>query len=191
MHKKKIAVFASGKGSNALNIIDHFSSHHLANVNLVISNREDAPVLKLSKSKGVKSIALDNETVANAQFLLDLCQEHAIDLIVLAGYLRKIPASFIHQFTDRVINIHPALLPKFGGQNMYGDKVHDAVLKSGERETGITIHYVNEHFDEGRIIAQFHCPVFENDTVDLIRERVQRLEHSYYPIVIEKVVLEL
>lgn len=189
MQKKRIAIFASGKGSNALNIIDHFKGHSSIEVAVVLTNRKDAPVIQSADEKGVHVISLDNELVADAAALINSCRSLGAEYIVLAGYLRKIPAAFISEYQDRIINIHPALLPKFGGQGMYGDKVHEAVLRNMESETGITIHYVNENFDEGRIIAQFYCPVFENDSIETIRERVQRLEHNYFPYVIEQTIL--
>lgn len=189
MQKKRIAIFASGKGSNAINIIDYFKDHSKIEVAVVITNRNEAPVVQLANDKGIKVVCLSNEAVADASAPLDVCAQNSVDYVVLAGYLRKIPAEFISTFTDRIINIHPALLPKHGGKGMYGDFVHEAVLKNNESETGITIHFVNEHFDEGRIIAQFYCPVFEIDTLDLVRERVQRLEKQYFPFVIEQTLL--
>lgn len=189
MQKKRIAIFASGKGSNALNIIDHFNDHPTIEVVAIITNRSDAPVVQNANDKGVEVICLSNETVADASVLIAMCSEHTVDYIILAGYLRKIPEGFITAYRNRIINIHPALLPKYGGKGMYGDFVHESVLKNRETETGITIHFVNEHFDEGRIIAQFYCPVFEIDTIANVRERVQRLEKHYFPFVIEKTLL--
>lgn len=189
MQKKRIAIFASGTGSNALNIIDHFKNHPKIEVGVVITNRKEAPVVENAKSKGVEVVCLDNNEVADAAVLNRICVERGIHYIVLAGYLRKIPAGFIHQYEERILNIHPALLPKYGGQGMYGDKVHEAIKLNNETETGITIHFVNEHFDEGRIIAQFHCPVFPEDSVESIRDKVQRLEHQHFPFVIEQTIL--
>ncbi len=189
MQKKRIAIFASGKGSNALNIIDHFSDHKNIEVAVVITNKSEAPVVQNAKNKGVEVICLSNESAADASLLIDICSDHHVDFIVLAGYLRKIPAAFVSHFQDRIINIHPALLPKFGGKGMYGDFVHEAVLANEEKETGITIHFVNEQFDEGRILAQFYCPVSIGDTLEEIRKRVQQLEQRYFPIVIEQTIL--
>lgn len=189
MQKKRIAIFASGKGSNALNIIDHFKGHDKIEVGVVITNRSEAPVVKSADEKGINVVCLTNETAEDSTVLIKACKEYSIDYIVLAGYLRKIPVDLIANFEERIINIHPALLPKYGGKGMYGDFVHEAILKNKEPETGITIHYVNENFDEGRIIAQFHCPVFEMDTLENIRERVQRLEKNYFPFVIEQTIL--
>lgn len=189
MQKKRIAIFASGKGSNALNIIDHFKDHEKIEVGVIITNRREAPVVQGAHDEGIDVVCLSNEAAEDASVLIKVCKEHSIDHIVLAGYLRKIPVDLIADFEERIINIHPALLPKYGGKGMYGDFVHGAILKNKETETGITIHYVNENFDEGRIIAQFHCPVFEMDTLENIRERIQRLEKNYFPFVIEQTLL--
>lgn len=189
MQKKRIAIFASGKGSNALNIIDHFKDHSKIEVTVVITNRNEAPVVPAAKAKGVNVVCLSNETAADASVLIAVCSDYSVDYIVLAGYLRKIPTAFISAFGEKIINIHPALLPKHGGKGMYGDFVHEAVIKNSESETGITIHFVNEHFDEGRIIAQFYCPVFNTDSLENLRERVQRLEKQYFPFVIEQTLL--
>lgn len=186
MQDKKIAIFASGRGSNAVNIIQHFKSHETIHVALLISNRTDAFVVQAAEELGVKTMVLTNETAADASILIQICQENAIDAVILAGYLRKIPVGFIQAFTDKIINIHPSLLPKYGGQGMYGDKVHEAVLQNKELETGITIHFVNEHFDEGRIIAQFHCSISQNDHLADIQSKIHHLEQAYFPFVIEQ-----
>jgi phosphoribosylglycinamide formyltransferase-1 len=132
-----------------------------------------------------------NEEVADGEFLVNVCKKYSIDLIVLAGYLRLIPVHLIQAFPERIINIHPALLPKYGGKNMYGDKVHQAIVDANETETGITIHFVNEQFDKGKIIAQYVCPVHPTDSIDDVRENVQHLEHTFFPFVVEKVIKEL
>lgn len=189
MAKVRIALFASGAGSNALKIIDHFCAHPSVEIGFLLSNKKDALVVGLSNEKGIHTITSTNEQVADGNFLTTLCRENKIDFIILAGYLRKIPVELLKNYTDRIINIHPALLPKHGGAGMYGKYVHEAVLHAKEQETGITIHYVNEHFDEGRIIAQFHCEVKPSDTVESIQAKIQRLEHTYFPYVIEKTIL--
>jgi phosphoribosylglycinamide formyltransferase 1 len=191
MNKKRIAVFASGKGSNALNLIRHFKTDPKAEVAFVLSNRSDAGVLTLAEENGVRTVILSNEEVANADLLIDLCKTNEIDLIVLAGYLRKIPEGLILHYPERIVNIHPALLPKFGGKNMYGDKVHEAVLASGEKESGITIHFVNEEFDKGRVIDQFTCTVEKNDTLETLRSKIQGLEHAHFAPVISKIIEHL
>lgn len=191
MRKKHIAVFASGTGSNAVRLIDHFMDDPSASVVLVISNREDAPVLSKAKDRGVETLVMENSEISAGEKLLESCRSRSIDLIALAGFLRKIPDVLVAAYADRIINVHPSLLPKFGGHGMYGDHVHRAVLEAGEKETGITIHFVNEHFDEGQKIASFHCPVVPEDTLETLRERVQRLEHTWFPVVIEKTLSSL
>lgn len=189
MSKIKIALFASGQGSNALNIIEHFKNHAQIEVGFVLSNRLDAPVLVSAEKLGVPTHFIPNDAVEDGKQLLELCQNSAIDFIVLAGFLRKIPSDLIAAFPEKIINIHPALLPKFGGAGMYGKHVHEAVFNAREKETGITIHFVNEVFDAGRKLAQFHCKVEETDTVNEIQRKVQRLEHAYFAVVIEKTIL--
>ncbi len=189
MTKIKLALFASGSGSNALNIIDHFSNHSSVEIGFVLTNKNDAPVIEKANVKGVEVLVFSNDEVADGEFLSKVCLEKGINFIILAGYLRKIPAELLHNYSEKMINVHPALLPKFGGQGMYGNNVHKAVIDAKETETGITIHYVNEHFDEGRKIAQFHCALNETDTVESVQAKVQRLEHAYFPFVIEKTIL--
>jgi phosphoribosylglycinamide formyltransferase-1 len=189
MTKIKLALFASGSGSNAINIIDHFSNHPSVEIGFVLSNKQEAPIVEKAKLKGVKVLVFSNDEVADGNFLSKVCLENEIHFIVLAGYLRKIPAELLQNYAEKMINVHPALLPKFGGQGMYGNNVHKAVLEAKENETGITIHFVNEHFDEGRMIAQFHCALNNTDTVESIQAKVQNLEHAYFPIVIEKTIL--
>lgn len=189
MTKIKLALFASGSGSNALNIINHFSNHSSVEIGCVLTNKNDSPVIEKSKVKGIEVLVFSNEEVSNGEFLLKVCLEKGIDFIILAGYLRKIPTELLKSYSGKIINLHPALLPKYGGKGMYGINVHKAVIEAKETETGITIHFVNEHFDEGRKIAQFHCALNEKDTVETVQAKVQKLEHAYFPIVIEKTIL--
>ena len=189
MKKIKLALFASGSGSNALNIIDYFSSNSLIEIGFILTNKKDAPIVELAQKKDVETLILSNEEVSNGTLLTKICLEKGIDFIILAGYLRKIPEELLANYSNKMINVHPALLPKFGGKGMYGKYVHQAVIDSEENETGITIHFVNEHFDEGKVIAQFHCEVTKNDTVESVQAKVQKLEHTYFPIVIEKTIL--
>lgn len=192
MAKRRLALFASGTGSNALKIMDHFSTHPEIEIGFLLSNKKDAPVVQASEMKGIKVFTFTNEEVANGTLLVEKCIEEKIDYIILAGFLRKIPTQLTRHFSDKMINIHPSLLPKYGGQGMYGKFVHEAVIKNKDQETGITIHYVNEHFDEGRIIAQFHCAVEASDTVESVQIKIQQLEHAYFPFVIEQTInLEL
>lgn len=189
MAKIRLALFASGTGSNALKIIDHFSTNSSIEVGCVISNKKDAPIVESARKKGIEVLCFTNYEVADGEFITNVCHEKGIDFIILAGYLRKIPVELLTAYSDKIINVHPSLLPKHGGQGMYGTFVHEAVLKNQDRETGITIHFVNEHFDEGRIIAQFYCSVDEGDTLKEIQSKIQRLEHTYFPLVIEKTIL--
>jgi phosphoribosylglycinamide formyltransferase-1 len=190
MAKIRIALFASGNGSNAMNLIRHFASNTSVEVAFVLSNKADAGIVKSASSKGIETLVFTNEEVADGEFLVNVCKKYSIDFIVLAGYLRLIPAQLIQAFPERIINIHPALLPKYGGKNMYGDKVHQAILDANETETGISIHFVNEQFDKGKIIAQYVCPVHSTDSIDDVRANVQHLEHTFFPFVVEKVVKE-
>ncbi len=191
MVKIKLALFASGSGSNALKIIDYFSFHPSIEVAFVLSNKKDAPIVEAAQKKRVKVHVFSNDEVSDGQFLSKICLDEGVDFIILAGYLRKIPEQLLVSYSDKIINVHPALLPKYGGKGMYGKHVHEAVLKNKETETGITIHYVNENFDEGRIIAQFHCAVFEEDTLQSVQDKIQYLEHSYFSVVIEKTIMTL
>ena len=189
MTKIKLALFASGSGSNAINIIDHFSNHPSIEIGFILSNKKEAPIVEKAQKKGVKVFVFSNDEVADGNFLSQVCLNNEIHFIVLAGYLRKIPVELLQNYSEKMINLHPALLPKFGGQGMYGNNVHKAVVEAKETETGITIHFVNEHFDKGRMIAQFYCALNQIDTVEMVQAKVQRLEHAYFPIVIEKTIL--
>lgn len=189
MSKLKIAIFASGQGSNALNIITHLKNHAEIEVAFVLSNKAGAKVLEEAEKSGVPTLCFDNPKVENGDFITDICLNRKIDYIVLAGYLRKVPGKLINHYQERIFNIHPALLPKFGGAGMYGKFVHEAVITQQETETGISIHYVDAEFDSGRIIAQFRCPVEKGDTIAEIQQKVQQLEHAYFPVVIEKTIL--
>jgi len=184
-----MAVFASGQGSNALNIIAHFKAHPQIEVAFVLSNKADAPVLRAAAAEGIPGLHYDNQQVSDGDFLTQVCRHKAVDFIVLAGYLRLVPAGLIRNYAERIFNIHPALLPKFGGAGMYGNFVHAAVRQANETTSGITVHYVDEVFDAGRIIAQMRCQVLATDSPDDIRTKVQALEHAYYPVIIEKTIL--
>ncbi len=191
---KKIAVFASGAGTNANEIIDHFHDpgsthgHPEAEITLIVSNKSHAGVLRIAAERQIPTLIIEREKFFHGNGYADELKDKGIDLIVLAGFLWKIPDSLIDAFPRRIINIHPALLPKYGGRGMYGQHVHQAVLDNKEKESGITIHYVDGHYDNGDIIFQARCPVLENDTVDSLAKRVQVLEHDYYPKVVGKLV---
>ena len=184
-----IALFASGSGSNVENIVQYFSNNNELVFPIIISNRSDAFVHERAKNLMIPSYTFKKSDFENGE-VLKLLQEKAIDFIVLAGFLLKIPENLLKAYPNRIINIHPALLPKFGGKGMYGSHVHEAVVASGEKESGITIHYVNENYDEGRIIFQARCPVLPTDTPDDVAAKVHALEYKFFPTVIEKVLQE-
>lgn len=178
---KRIAVFASGAGSNARRLIDYFRNSADAAVTLIVCNNPKAGVLQLAQETNTEVLLIEREAFYNGDAYVSELQKKQIDFIVLAGFLWLVPGKLVHAFPDRIINIHPALLPKFGGKGMYGMHVHRAVLAAGEKESGITIHFVNEHYDEGRYIAQFTCPVFPDDSPESLAQRVQELEHTHLP----------
>lgn len=185
---KNIAIFASGSGTNAENIIKYFSNAKTAKVILVLSNKPEAPVMERASRLGVESFFFDRNKFYVTGEVLSLLKKRNIDLVVLAGFLWLVPVPVIEAYKGRIVNIHPALLPQFGGKGMYGDKVHAAVLASGNKFSGITIHYVNEVYDSGDIIFQAKCPVIPEDTIETLASRVHTLEYEYYPRVIEKVM---
>ena len=184
---KRIALFASGSGSNVENIIQYFSNNCEVEFPVIISNRVDAFVHERAKRWKIPSYVFKKEDFENGTVLAFL-QGKAIDFIVLAGFLLKIPENLLKAYPDKIINIHPALLPKFGGKGMYGSHVHEAVVAAGEKETGITIHYANENYDEGRIIFQVRCPVFSTDSPNDVAIKVHALEYEHFPRVIGEIV---
>ena len=181
---KRLAILASGSGSNAEKIMEHFQTSTKAVVALVASNKADAYVLERAKKFQVPTFTFTRKEM-DAGILLEKLQDENIDYVILAGFLLKIPVELTRAFPDRMVNIHPALLPKYGGKGMYGHFVHEAVKAEGEKETGITIHLVNENYDEGKIIFQAHTALDELDTPDSIAAKVHELEHKYFPKVIE------
>jgi phosphoribosylglycinamide formyltransferase-1 len=188
-NKKRLAIFASGTGSNTQQIINHFTSpSSVATVTLIVCNKPGAGVLQIGEKEGIDNLLIDRERFFNGDAYLPVLQEAKIDLIVLAGFLWKIPLLLIHFFPERIINIHPALLPKYGGVGMYGNKLHKAVINAEETKSGITIHYVDEHYDEGDIIFQATCDVLPGDTPEVLAQRIHQLEHQHYPMVIEKII---
>lgn len=186
---KSIVVFASGKGSNAKSIIQHFSKKDLAKVSLIVCNNPNAGVIDVALEHNIPFLLVDKDTLSARLFLTQL-EEYKPDLIVLAGFLWKIPDSLIQLYSYKIVNIHPALLPKYGGKGMYGAKVHQAVVDAGEKETGITIHYVNEHYDEGAHILQAHCNIKDNENALMVAEKVAGLEHFFFPQTIEYLLNE-
>jgi formyltetrahydrofolate-dependent phosphoribosylglycinamide formyltransferase len=184
-----IAIFASGAGSNAQKIIDHFRNNKQIRVSLIVTNNPDAAVLNIAGRERIPTFVIEKERFFRGDGYLDELQNAGIDLIVLAGFLWKVPALLIKKYDGRIINIHPALLPKYGGKGMYGANVHGAVLNAKEKQSGISIHYVNDIYDNGKLIYQAACPVYENDTVESLSQRIHLLEHEHYPRVVEEVAL--
>lgn len=184
-----IAIFASGGGSNAQKIIEHFQNSRLGRVVLVVCNKPNAGVLAIAADYKIPTQLIDRESFYNTEDLLAVLKHYKVDLVVLAGFLWLMPGYLVRAFPNRMLNIHPALLPKFGGKGMYGHHVHEAVKASGETETGMTIHFVNEHYDEGDIVFQARCGVTSNDSPEDIARNVLALEHRFFPETIEKVIL--
>ena len=184
----KIGIFASGSGTNAENIIRYFSEKPSFQVTLIVSNKEDAYVLERARTFDLPAIVCSKMDFLSTNKVVDILRGYKIDFIILAGFLLRIPENIIHIYPNRIVNIHPALLPKYGGKGMYGDHVHEAVVKAGEHESGITIHYINERYDEGNIIFQVSCRVLPSDTPHDVAEKVHALEYKYYPRVIEDVL---
>jgi len=189
--KKRIAIFASGSGSNAQKILEYFKDHSSAEVSIILCNNPDAYVLQRADNFEIPTHIFDRDEFYHSNDVLTLLKNLQIDLIVLAGFLWLIPRNLIEAFPNRIINIHPALLPSYGGKGMYGNHVHQAVLEAKEPESGITIHYVNENFDEGKIIYQARYKIEPDDTIELIQFKGQQLEHLHYPKVIENIIKEL
>jgi len=187
---KNIAIFASGSGTNTEKIIAHFQNNEEIKIVLIVSNKADAFVLKRAEKNKIPTLILKREEFYETENIVDRLKSYSIDLIVLAGFMWLIPTSLIRAFPDKIINIHPALLPKFGGKGMYGLHVHEAVLNAKEKETGITIHYVNERYDEGKMIFQTQCNISKNDTPETLAEKVHQLEYEHYPLVIEILLIE-
>lgn len=191
MKNARIAIFASGTGSNAKAIMDYFSNNENIHIECLISNKENCGAVELAKENLVDVGVFSNESIEDGKLLTDFLKQKKIDIIVLAGFLRKIPHAIIHSYSDRIINLHPAILPNFGGKGMYGKYVHKAVLEAKKKQSGITIHLVNENYDEGNYIAQFYTSVLEDDSVSSLEERIRVLEHRYFPFVIEGYIKSL
>ncbi|MBR6639079.1 MAG: phosphoribosylglycinamide formyltransferase [Muribaculaceae bacterium] len=185
---KNIAIFASGDGSNAEAIAKYFKNSDIACVKIVLSNRQKAGVHDRIKALGIPTLTFSKDEWKDCSKILSTLQKNDIDLIVLAGFLCMIETPLINAFKARIINIHPSLLPKYGGPGMWGHHVHDAVISAGEKESGITIHYVTEEVDGGEIIFQDSCPVKPDDTAETLASRIHSLEHAQYPNVIEQLL---
>ncbi|PCH73303.1 MAG: phosphoribosylglycinamide formyltransferase [Flavobacteriaceae bacterium] len=187
---KRIVILASGAGSNAENIIKHFKDSDLARVTYVLSNNKDAKVLIKANRLGINNLPFSKTDFSTDSMVLDLLIKEA-DIVILAGFLWKIPQNILKNFPNKIINIHPALLPKYGGKGMYGNHVHKAVIANKEVETGITIHYVNENYDEGAIIFQAKTSIDPSDTSDDVAAKIHVLEQNNFPKVIESVLLKM
>ncbi len=180
-----VAIFASGRGSNAQKIIDYFKNSEFIKIQLIVSNKMDAPVLDVAEAAGISTLVLNTRAFYQSERLLIELHQFKIDWIVLAGFLWLVPDYLVRSFYRRMINIHPALLPNYGGKGMYGMKVHQAIWEAKERQTGVTIHYVNEQYDDGDIIFQAACAITHEDKPENIAEKVQQLEHQYFPEIID------
>jgi phosphoribosylglycinamide formyltransferase 1 len=189
MIPKRISLFASGSGTNAENIIRYFSDSNEVIIDSLFSNREDAYALVRARKLGVPAFVFSRNEFYNTTHIEDLLKSRNVDLIVLSGFLWLVPGSLIRNF--RILNIHPALLPKYGGKGMYGHLVHEAVIANHDTESGITIHQVNEKYDEGRIVFQAKCSVTPGDTPDDVAEKVHQLEYKWFPLIIKQFLDEL
>jgi len=189
LDKKHIAIFASGSGSNARKILEYFEDKDDIEVSLIVTNKKKAGVLRHAREFDVPTIKIDRPFFYDSKAILDVLAYEKVDLIVLAGFLWLIPSYLIEAYPDKIVNIHPALLPKYGGKGMYGHHVHEAVKANNEGESGMTIHYVNEKFDEGGHIFQAKCKLNEEDTAEDIAKKVLALEHANYAKVIEKLLV--
>ena len=185
---KKIAVFASGNGSNAQKIIEYFKEKKSGEVSIIFSNKKDAFVLDRAKNLGVPAYIFSRQEFYESKKILNILLEKETDLIVLAGFLWLIPNNILDEYKNRIINIHPALLPKYGGKGMYGKIVHEAVIDAGDKESGISIHYVNEEYDKGEIIFQAKCPVEKGETPESLARKIHKLEYEYFPKIVENVL---
>lgn len=189
--KKNIAILASGNGTNAERLIRYFQQHDQVEIKVVISNRKEAYVLTRAQTLGVPVLYLPKEEWGEEGCILSKLRENQIDFIVLAGFLARINDDVLQAYPDRIVNIHPSLLPKYGGKGMYGDRVHQAVVANGEHETGITIHYINEHYDEGGIIEQHCCEVLPSDDYEEVARKVHALEYEHYPKAVERLLFQM
>lgn len=189
--KKHIAIFASGSGSNAQKIMEYFKKHQDAEVTLILTNNPEAYVLQRADNFEIPSHVFDRNEFYNTDTIVNLLKNLQTDIIILAGFLWLIPKNLLKAFPNKIINLHPALLPKFGGKGMYGDNVHSSIMEAGETESGITIHFVNENFDEGEIIHQSRFHIDKTDDLEMIKFKGQQLEHLHYPKVIESLLKKM
>ena len=184
------AVFASGAGTNAQRIIEHFSGSEISKVSILLTNNKNAGAIAKAQELGVPVTIFDRNDFYSSDKVLDILIDNNVGFIILAGFLWLIPENILKKFENRIINIHPALLPAYGGKGMYGRNVHEAVIAAGEKESGITIHYVNNEYDKGSIVFRASCVVDENETPDTLAEKIHALEYRYYPSIAEKLIKE-
>lgn len=187
--KTKIAIFASGNGSNAEEIIKYFKNHETIKVSLILSNNKNAFVLQRAENHKIPHFTFTRDIFYNGKIVDEVLRMNGINFIILAGFMWLIPERFVKSYPMNIINIHPALLPKYGGKGMYGNFVHEAVVRNKEKESGITVHWVNEAYDEGSIIKQVKCKILATDTADVVANKVHQLEYEHYPKVIEQAIL--
>ncbi|MBI2730344.1 MAG: phosphoribosylglycinamide formyltransferase [Sphingobacteriales bacterium] len=185
---KNLAVFASGAGSNAQAIINHFKNSATVKIVLIVSNKPEAGVLKIAEKENIPSLIIEKEKFFRGNAYVDELKQNGVEFIVLAGFLWKVPSALIKAYPNKIVNIHPALLPKYGGKGMYGMHVHAAVIANKEKESGITIHYVDELYDHGSIILQSTCEITGKDTPETLAAKIHTLEHKHYPSVIESLL---
>jgi phosphoribosylglycinamide formyltransferase-1 len=185
---KQIAVFASGAGSNAARMIDYFRHHDTIKISLIVCNKPGAGVLDIAKKEGIPVLMIEKEVFFRGNGYVDELKKAGIDFLVLAGFLWKIPTTLVKAWPGKVINIHPALLPKYGGKGMYGRFVHEAVIAAGEKETGITIHYVDEIYDHGKVLFQARVELGPADTPETVAQKVHQLEYEHFPKIIEELI---
>jgi phosphoribosylglycinamide formyltransferase-1 len=184
----QIAIFASGAGSNAQKIIEHFSGHASIKITMVACNKPEAGVLEIAAQHQIPTLIIEKEQFFRGNAYVDELKAAGVDFIILAGFLWKVPALLLHSFLGRMVNIHPALLPKYGGKGMYGHFVHEAVIANKETESGITIHFVDEEYDHGSVILQARCDVDETDTPESLAAKIHLLEHEHYPKTIDTIL---
>lgn len=185
---KNIAIFASGSGTNAENLIRFFRTHPVARVKLVLTNRPGAKVIERAQSYHIETFVFDRDGFYHTGEVAAVLEEKGIDFIVLAGFLWLVPDPILERFDNKIVNIHPALLPKFGGKGMFGRHVHEAVIASGDKFSGITIHRVNQHYDQGDIVFQATCPVVPGETPESLALKIHDLEYTHFPRVVEQLL---
>lgn len=183
-----IAIFASGSGSNAENIAKYFRAHPTIRVSMILSNNPGAFVLERARNLDIPSVVFNRDDLYRSGKVVKLLEQNGITFIVLAGFLWLVPGNLIKAYPNRIVNIHPALLPKYGGKGMYGERVHQAVIEAGEKKTGISIHYVNDQYDDGQIIFQDSFEIQKGDTAESIADKVHKLEYQNFPVVIERLI---